>query len=188
MEKPNFDLVYDGKVAAKVYLNHVTGKIIGELGYDYPHHRSDKFWDKYTFEPIEGEETMVKPNFNLIYNGQVVEKVYLDHTTGNVTGEDGYKYAYTRSDSFWSGHIFEPISDSDQEPEVKDNVNNPSHYGQGSIEAIDYIEDMLTEEEYVGYLRGNIAKYLHRWRYKNGVEDLKKAQWYLNRLIETQKE
>lgn len=64
-----------------------------------------------------------------------------------------------------------------------DNVNNPSHYGQGSIEAIDYIEDFLTEEEFIGYLRGNIAKYMHRWRYKNQLEDLEKAQWYLNRLI-----
>ena len=65
-----------------------------------------------------------------------------------------------------------------------DNVNNPSHYGQGKIEAIEYIKDSLSKEEYIGYLRGNIAKYLHRWRYKNGLEDLKKAQWYLERLIE----
>ena len=66
----------------------------------------------------------------------------------------------------------------------RDNVNNPAHYGQGEIECIDYILDFLTDEEVIGYLRGNIAKYLHRWRYKNGIEDLKKAQWYLNKLIE----
>lgn len=62
-------------------------------------------------------------------------------------------------------------------------VNHPAHYGSGSIECIDYIEDLLTEEEFIGYLRGNIAKYLHRWRYKNGLEDLKKAEWYGSRLI-----
>tara|TARA_R110002167_G_scaffold82691_4_gene225492 strand:+ start:2870 stop:3199 length:330 start_codon:yes stop_codon:yes gene_type:complete len=66
-----------------------------------------------------------------------------------------------------------------------DKVNNPPHYGTGKIECIDYIEDFLTPEEYIGYLRGNIAKYLHRWRYKNGIEDLNKAQWYLNRLTVT---
>jgi len=66
-----------------------------------------------------------------------------------------------------------------------DNVNNPAHYGNGSIECIDYIQDFLNPDEFQGYLRGNIAKYLHRWPYKNGVEDLKKAQWYLNKLIET---
>ena len=65
----------------------------------------------------------------------------------------------------------------------QDNVNNPAHYDKGSIECIDYIEDFLTTEEYIGYLRGNIAKYMHRWRYKNKQEDLLKAQWYLDRLI-----
>lgn len=65
----------------------------------------------------------------------------------------------------------------------QDNVNNPAHYGKGKIECIDYIEDFLTTEEYIGYLRGNIAKYLHRWRYKNKQEDLLKSQWYLERLI-----
>ena len=68
---------------------------------------------------------------------------------------------------------------------MTDNVNNPPHYGQGKIEAIDYIEDSLTKEEFIGYLRGNIAKYNHRWRYKNGIEDLYKAKWYLERLIQT---
>jgi len=63
-----------------------------------------------------------------------------------------------------------------------DNVNSPAHYGQGQIECIDYIEDFLTYDEYVGYLRGNIAKYLHRWRHKNGLEDLNKAQWYMTEL------
>lgn len=67
-----------------------------------------------------------------------------------------------------------------------DNVNHPAHYGAGRIECIEYIEDFLSREEYIGYLRGNIAKYMHRWRYKNKVEDLKKARWYLDRLIQQQ--
>ena len=72
---------------------------------------------------------------------------------------------------------------------LEDPVNKPSHYGQGSIEAITYIEDFLTPEEYIGYLRGNIAKYLHRFKYKGKpVEDTEKAQWYLNKLIEKLKE
>ena len=67
-----------------------------------------------------------------------------------------------------------------------DTVNQPKHYGQGDIECINYIEDFLSDDEYTGYLRGNIAKYLHRWRYKNGVEDLRKARWYLEALIQQQ--
>lgn len=70
---------------------------------------------------------------------------------------------------------------------MTDMVNSPAHYKlQGKIECIEYIEDFLSPDEYVGYLRGNIAKYLHRWRYKNGLEDLRKAEWYLKRLIEFQ--
>ena len=67
-----------------------------------------------------------------------------------------------------------------------DMVSNPVHYGTGNIECIEYIEDFLSNEEYIGYLRGNIAKYLHRWRYKNGAEDLRKSQWYTDRLIKLQ--
>ena len=70
--------------------------------------------------------------------------------------------------------------------DVEDCVNSPPHYGQGRIECIEYIKDFLSDDEYTGYLRGNIAKYLHRWRYKNGVEDLKKAQWYLEALVQQQ--
>ena len=67
---------------------------------------------------------------------------------------------------------------------MTDNVNNPAHYGQGNIEAIEYIEDFMTKEEFIGYLRGNTAKYLHRWRFKHKpLEDLKKARWYLDALI-----
>ena len=66
---------------------------------------------------------------------------------------------------------------------MTDMVEHPPHYGQGTIECIDYIRDSLSREEYIGYLRGNIAKYNHRWRFKNGVEDLKKAKWYNDELI-----
>ena len=64
-----------------------------------------------------------------------------------------------------------------------DNVNHPSHYTFGKIEVMDYIEDKLSDVECEGYFVGNIIKYVSRFRKKNGIEDLKKAQWYLNRLI-----
>ncbi len=64
-----------------------------------------------------------------------------------------------------------------------DMVNNPPHYNKSGIETIDAIKAM-TDGGYEYYLQGNIMKYLWRYRYKNGVEDLKKAQWYLNELID----
>jgi hypothetical protein len=41
----------------------------------------------------------------------------------------------------------------------------------------------MSHEQYIGYLRGNVMKYTWRYDKKNGVEDLKKAQWYLDRLV-----
>ena len=61
-----------------------------------------------------------------------------------------------------------------------DVVNHPSHYTQGKIEVIDYIEDKK-----LGYHLGNVVKYVSRAGHKNNaLEDLKKARWYLNREIE----
>lgn len=65
-----------------------------------------------------------------------------------------------------------------------DNVNHPNHY-LGNVEVIDYIEDKLTSEQFEGYLVGNVIKYLSRYQKKNGLEDLQKGRWYLNKLIET---
>ena len=73
--------------------------------------------------------------------------------------------------------------------EIKEDlVNSPPHYNKGAIECIDAIEAMLTHEEYVGYLRGNSLKYRWRFRYKNGIQDLEKAEWYEQRLMETLKQ
>lgn len=63
-----------------------------------------------------------------------------------------------------------------------DNVNNPSHYTAGGIETLDYIKAKI--KDYPSYAAGNILKYVSRYEHKNGIEDLKKAQFYLNDLIE----
>ena len=68
--------------------------------------------------------------------------------------------------------------------QTNDEVNNPSHYNNGSVECIDGIKASLSKEEFEGYLHGNIIKYVWRFRYKGGVKDLRKAEWYLKKLIE----
>lgn len=68
--------------------------------------------------------------------------------------------------------------------QTMDMVNNPPHYNKAGIETIEAIKAM-TDDGFEYYLQGNIMKYLWRYRYKNGVEDLEKAQWYLNELIDT---
>lgn len=64
-----------------------------------------------------------------------------------------------------------------------DMVDKPAHYHQGAIECIEYIRGQLTEEQFKGYLTGSLYKYVHRFQYKNGEEDLKKARWFLDKLL-----
>lgn len=88
----------------------------------------------------------------------------------------------------WERKVYQTGDDSvvDAECFPEDKVNQPNHYANFSIECIDAMQAMLSREEFIGYLRGNIFKYLWRYKLKNGVEDLKKAQWYQNKLIEVE--
>lgn len=70
----------------------------------------------------------------------------------------------------------------DETTQASDPVN-PSHYKQGSIECIEAIKAAL-RGGFTAYLWGNVLKYTWRWPSKNGIEDLKKASWYLDRLIQ----
>lgn len=65
-------------------------------------------------------------------------------------------------------------------------VNHPSHYTNGKYECIDVIYDMINgyQDPISAWLTGQIVKYIWRWPYKNGLEDLKKTRFYLDRLIE----
>ncbi len=79
-----------------------------------------------------------------------------------------------------------PGENTIEEPPVvqSDEVNHPPHYNDGGIECIEAIEASLTPEEFRGYCKGNLMKYSWRERMKGGTKSLKKAQWYLDRLIQ----
>ena len=81
-------------------------------------------------------------------------------------------------DEFYAKKLLEPKTDM---------VNSPPHYNAAGTECIDAIQ-AATLDGFEYYLQGNILKYLWRYRYKNGNEDLKKAQWYLNKLLEVRGE
>ena len=67
----------------------------------------------------------------------------------------------------------------------EDTVNHPPHYMKGGIETVDVIRAKMSPDRFQGYLMGNVLKYLLRCEYKNKrVEDIKKAQFYLNALVE----
>lgn len=84
---------------------------------------------------------------------------------------------------------------STEQPKLKlkpknDPVEHPQHYTNGKFECIDVIFDMLNgyEDPISAWLTGQIVKYIWRWPYKNGLEDLKKTRFYLDRLIEHEEE
>lgn len=68
-----------------------------------------------------------------------------------------------------------------------DNIN-PVHYKKLGVETIEVIRGSMSEEQYEGFLKGNILKYLARYKNKNGIEDLRKAEWYLKKLISYEEE
>ena len=71
----------------------------------------------------------------------------------------------------------------DEVEPTNDAVQHPSHYTQGGIECIDAIKASMTADGFCDYCKGNIIKYIWRWRDKGGVEDLRKASVYLDWLI-----
>lgn len=110
----------------------------------------------------------------------------------------GYKFDKNPEPNFEVGMYKEPINidipsihpgmneiGSDVVKELHhDPINHPSHYTQGGIECIEAIEAActgLTGDE--GYYVGQVIKYIWRWKHKNGLQDLEKAEWYLDRLI-----
>ena len=67
----------------------------------------------------------------------------------------------------------------------EDAVNHPPHYTTGGIETLDVIRAKMSSDRFQGYLMGNVLKYLLRCEYKEKrIEDIKKAQFYLNVLVE----
>ena len=68
-------------------------------------------------------------------------------------------------------------------PAEADVVNSPEHYNMLDIEAINLIEMSMTKEEFLGYLKGNVLKYIIRYKHKRKPgEDLDKGKWYLDKL------
>ena len=68
-------------------------------------------------------------------------------------------------------------------PKVFNPIDRPQHYADSGIQCIEAIEASMSEEALRGFLKGNVLKYVWRYEKKNGLEDLKKAKWYLKELI-----
>ena len=96
---------------------------------------------------------------------------------------DGIEEPFTLTDTDYFDKL--PLSrKKTQHSEDSDNVNHPSHYNQSNIEVIDIMEALPSEYNHKTLISlANVIKYIFRAPFKNGKEDLKKAQWYLQRAV-----
>lgn len=97
----------------------------------------------------------------------------VENTNWDIGGVKRYIQSYLNDDN--SNGIDEKITD--------DVVSKPAHYNNYEMETIEAIKGQSTPDEFSGFLKGNIIKYIARYKFKNGVEDLEKAKFYLSVLI-----
>ena len=130
------------------------------------------------FEPVDSEKKQEVSDCP----GGVCPVPWATHPKG---GDPKEEQEQTYQEKTWGTYVekHQEVFANKERPVLIDNVNHPSHYTDGGIECIEAIEAQLTPEEYRGYLKGNVAKYVWRERHKGGIESLQKAQWYLTQLI-----
>lgn len=118
---------------------------------------------------------------------------YLDKVvTISQVDDSGYIFPYKIEEDdgewVWEDDMFqyklEPIYEEPKESKEYDSVEAPKHYTNKEIEPIDYMEDTLSKEGFIGFCIGNVLKYVSRYPHKNGLEDLKKAKFYLEKSID----
>lgn len=129
-----------------------------ELKYKYPYaYKVKGFWNDYTMLNANGDTICIKN--------------YLLEVVSNPFQADSYDKSFLKD-----------CCEALKYEHMKDEVNHPEHYTAGKYETIDIIKDSV--DDYKSYVHGNIIKYILRYKKKGGVQDLKKAQVYLNWLIQ----
>lgn len=124
------------------------------------------------------------PGPQLLECVQMMELCDLVYFSAGWTKSHGCRMEYAIANARNMQMVFEEALPEKPKDRKSDAVNHPSHYCRGGMECIDAIRaavEGLTAMEAV--CTGNAMKYLWRWKEKNGAEDLKKADWYIRRLL-----
>lgn len=154
---------------------------------------------RYSVDVMDAEKSVAIMDQSYIDNDiSELKKKYQNEVVDTDNLFPGYKFDKNSEPNYEVGMAKEPVNfdipsihpgmneiGSDAVKELyHDPVNHPSHYTQGGIECIEAIESActgLSGDE--GYYVGQVIKYIWRWKHKNGLQDLEKAEWYLDRLI-----
>ena len=154
--------------------------------------RSVDEWEHVSEDYVQHEEESLQHRQTLAYyDDEALSPSYSDAVKAGMTFAE-----YTGANITEESLDFEPKEEevlrgitaeslNFEEAPKSDAVNHPSHYNYGDIEVIDFIEQVTQQYEdgFDAYIVGNALKYLARSPHKNGLEDVKKAVWYLDRLI-----
>lgn len=165
--------------------------------------RINKPKDEYVKERFEMkslvDEYIIVTNKEIARNNDIdlnkyykVVKKYDDGRVSIYNPKTGNLVFISRDDFVYgSRECYTFVNQVDKEENPKDEpdlVNHPSHYETGKFECINVMEEALGRDAVKGFCIGNAFKYLYRAKRKNGLEDLKKAQWYLNKVISMEDE
>lgn len=111
--------------------------------------------------------------------------------TSSAAGAGNQRYTYVAPKPGTDGRCvtIDGPSYTRSEEKAADSVESPSHYRAGKVECVDALDSATVGLNGVeGFHIANVIKYVWRWKFKNGLEDLKKARWYLDRLIKKEEE
>lgn len=115
----------------------------------------------------------------------IVHAIIMHERVGDIEGKFNFIDRYTSIKIKNLASRIEKLQEViEKESNMKnDNVNRPAHYRQGGIECIEAIKASMSEEGFRDYLKGNVMKYIWRYKHKGkAIEDIEKALWHLNRL------
>lgn len=131
------------------------------------------------------EDVVMRPSGSIAY---IKDKIYRCENIDALTDEFGNTNHYWCDAKEFDKYfiiLINPYADnlSNNNP-LNDNVNHPTHYNAGNIECIDAMLSAYGKEVVSNFCLGNIFKYIWRFKSKNGIEDLNKAKWYLDKIIE----
>lgn len=134
-------------------------------------------WAKYCLDIITDTLGTYPPNMVAALNEELEKADTIENISPVNLINIMRKYKYALEDGNMKVH-------ANKVKDGVDMVNHPSHYETGKFECIEVMEEAISKDAVMAFCLCNAFKYLYRCSRKNGVEDIRKAQWYLNKYLE----
>ena len=131
------------------------------------------------------KDVVMEPSGSIAYiKGKIYKCENLDALTDELGNTNHYWCDVKEFDKYFIISVNHCANNLSNNNPLNDNVNHPIHYNAGNIECIDAMLSAYGKEAVIDFCIGNVFKYIWRFKGKNGREDLQKAQWYLNKVLE----